>query len=158
MNRTRLAIVAEDLEAIARIPLHMEAPMFNLNTWIGGNLLASDREGIVADAPMGLSCGTAACAVGMACFNPKLRKMGLDMELASYGRNIQPTYNGYTQWAAVEKFFGLTENQVLSLFGGRYYEDMDLPTEGREGAAAVAKHIRTFIRKGKKKPAKKARY
>ena len=58
--------------------------------------------------------------------------------------NITPMFNGHTEYAAVEQFFGITNHQADYLFTYNSYAP-DLRS-GREGELAVAARIREMVK------------
>lgn len=80
-------------------------------------------------------CGTSACAVGSACFDPWFNEQGL--YLNEYG---SPSFDGWSSWDAVEAFFGLEPSDALNLFYGGNYPKGDDTTP-----AEVAARIEAFI-------------
>jgi hypothetical protein len=81
------------------------------------------------------SCGTSACAVGTACFDPWFNEQGL--HLNEYGG---PSFKDWTSWDAVEAFFGMDPSDARDLFYGGNYPKGDDTTP-----AEVANRIEAFI-------------
>ena len=96
----------------------------------------------------GWHCGTAACAVGSACFHKPFMKMGLTLNIHTQS----PAYKGSYNWVAVEEFFGLTFTEAIHLFSRQkypcYMEDghPDEPT-----TKDVIKRVRKQIAKMKRR-------
>lgn len=83
----------------------------------------------------GWTCGTTACAVGHACFDPWFNEQGL--RINEYGA---PSFEDETSWWAVEKFFELGEDDAFHLFSGGNY-----PKEQETTPLDVADRIEAFI-------------
>lgn len=66
-------------------------------------------------------CGTAGCLIGHACSIPEFREAGLSMVATTFG--YQPNYQGWTDFDAAGRFFGLTYTQAHNLFSpaSRWY-------------------------------------
>lgn len=85
-------------------------------------------------------CGTVACAVGHACMDPELMEQGLDIV------DNEPTFEGLTEWNAVEKFFGLSEAQSLRLFYACCYWDTYAAGQGQLSyRTLVIERLTSFI-------------
>jgi hypothetical protein len=124
-NVERLAILAAHLRKIHySVPLDGEPPLFNIGTWQN-------------------ACGTAACAVGHACYIPQFREAGLHMQHYLPPRHAQPEprFGLHTGWDAASVFFGLTHPQTTCLFDGYRYPEQ----EYRPTALQVAERIEKFI-------------
>ena len=80
-------------------------------------------------------CGTSACAVGWGCASPALAEEGLRFA-TRWGSVESPSYDGRSDWDAVEAFFDLTFDEADFLFF-----DYDDPSK-----SAVVARIREFIR------------
>lgn len=70
--------------------------------------------------PEGWDCGTAACALGHACFIPEFVAEGLHLE--KRGGNFYPTFGDSAGVLAASFFFGVTWEQAYDLFNP---EDLD---------------------------------
>lgn len=81
-------------------------------------------------------CGTTFCACGYAAHVGLIKGFNLEYDLTLYGK-FDPTlkYKGYENWGAVEKVFGLSEDEAVFLFMGR---ESDTPS-------SVAERIRRFV-------------
>lgn len=95
MIKSRLLLLADHLEKIAAKDESDRKRVFNLNCWVRQD-----------------SCGTMACAVGEATFIQRFRDLGLRYSK----RKMAPTFKGLQDWAAVEKFFGVSHDQATKLF------------------------------------------
>jgi hypothetical protein len=129
MNKERLLILADALEAWKPGDLGVE--YFYLASW-------QQKYG----------CGTAACAVGLACALPEFQALGLSMEreyLASGWESYMPRllvgeHGDYRAWDAVVMFFSLKVNgQGEYLFMDGSYDTDDGTTE-KEVAARI-RHV-----------------
>ena len=132
MNKERLLKLADLLHDHSRgykmsIPGD-GTPDFDLSTWI------NDKA----------DCGTAACAVGCAMLSPEFQALGLKTgKMPSLGGRMQPVpkYKGALNWAAVEKFFGVSNKDAEHLFSDYEYPDEDFTPTPKQ----VAKRIRKFV-------------
>lgn len=70
------------------------------------------------------NCGTTACACGYAGLDPWFRKEGF---ITDETGNV--TFGVFESWGAVEKFFGLTEVEGVSLFSRYSYEETITPSD-----------------------------
>ncbi len=89
------------------------AAHFNLNNWLTGELkdLVSKKK----------DCGTTACAVGWACTIPQFRKAGLRIYNNPLYSDYWPDSKGTLGFAGVCKFFGLSNDEAMSLFHPQGY-------------------------------------
>ena len=123
---TRLA------ELLDRVP-HSAPVSFDLSSWA----MKSD-------------CGTTACACGHAALDPWFQSQGFYLKddlgkkiltVADLGKVTQYpdiTYDGFTDWDAVEVFFDLLEDHCEHLFAGWRYEGVATPAD-------VASRIREYL-------------
>jgi hypothetical protein len=127
MQADRLLKLAEYLRTV-------DKRKFDLDTW--GEVVRDKETGE-------LKCGTTACAVGHACFNPDFRDEGLGIS-AFYLKDggIVPTFNGYYGPYAVSIFFDIDAIQTNHLFYADSYK------YGRRGPRSVANRIESFVRRG----------
>ena len=133
-NRTgknRLLKLADLLEADAK---NRKGVKFDLGLW--GS--TEDIENI----PVSVSCGTTACAVGLAVVSGAFKRSGLTNG-ASFQGKIVPKFEGELGFEAVEKFFNLSNRESDFLFTDEYYTDDQC--KGAKGERAVAKRIRQFV-------------
>lgn len=124
---------------------------FNLSSW-----------GDVSDPENAMSCGTQACAFGLAALSGAFKRAGLDYELGDVKRNYGvPDGNGNpTEFQEIEfrwkghtkgmnyiagQLFGLTENEADELFGGTPGPHCQT-TRGAEAERAVAKRIKALVK------------
>lgn len=87
-----------------------------------------------------VECGTAACAVGLACLSGEFSHDGLSAVKYQDG-TILPIYGEASNWDAVQGFFGLSQRQALYLFDENSYD----VRQGQLAAAAVAARIRALV-------------
>lgn len=147
MNKRRLLKLADLLEADAK---NKKGIQFDLSViarkastearpW---NEDFSPREVVPVD------CGTAACAVGLACISGAFARSGLSYSI-TIDSGLMPTFRRpdgktYRNWGtATPAFFGITRKQSDFLFTPWRY-----PIDMRTGAAGeryVAKRIRDFV-------------
>lgn len=130
MNKRRLLKLADLLEADAK---NKKGVKFDLSSW--GHTNGGD------EAPFH-SCGTTACAVGLAVVSGAFKRSGLKNLFVGDG-TICPSYNGKSDWPATRDFFGLSIDESHYLFSEDHY-----PAEKSQGAIGeryVAKRIRDFV-------------
>lgn len=84
-------------------------------------------------------CGTAACAVGHACLSPWFQAEGLSLRQDWGG--VTPMFGDFDGWEAVEKFFGLSNDDAEHLFYRWKYPKYGVDTTAPE----VADRIEQFI-------------
>ena len=87
-----------------------------------------------------IECGSAACAVGLACLSGVFRNEGLEAERYADG-GIVPVFGPLQEWDAVRAFFGLNQEQSYYLFLGTSYP----VSTGVVAARAVATRIRSML-------------
>jgi len=137
VNVQRLEKLALALDAYQASP---GAADFDLENWTsvkkrrGGFLWLREVE-----------CGTAACAVGLACLSGIFADEGLSHYRLDDG-GIVPIFGDTENWQAVQAFFGLTRKQSHRLFDSDKYEI----SKGPIAAAAVARRIRATVNKSLK--------
>lgn len=118
MIKKRLITLAKHLEKVASTLPGKRKRRFNMYTWV-------HRQ----------PCGTAACAMGEACFIPEFKKLGLTLT-----NHTLPTYKGQTGWEACYAFFDLPADDALRVFSpASYYPDYIDP-------ASVAQRIRSLVK------------
>lgn len=131
MNKRRLLKLADLLEADAK---NKKGIKFDLETWGYAN---NDD-----DAPVSHSCGTTACAVGLAVVSGAFKRSGLKNYFEG-GSSICPEFEGKNEWPAVRAFFGLSFGEDEFLFSDHRYPVGK--TIGAIGERYVAKRIRDFV-------------
>lgn len=143
MNKRRLLKLAGLLEANAK---NRKGAKFDLAYW-----------GTVEKAEELMSCGTTACAAGLAAISGAFKRQGLSYRLEkrafSEGFNIEITLNGLCvddmengtngSFISVQKFFDLTIREGEFLFLPNKYPG--LPTKEAAGEFIVAQRIRQFV-------------
>jgi hypothetical protein len=104
----------------------------------------SDGDEFLPEEVPTVSCGTTACAVGLACVSGAFKRSGLTYRIDGFGLmpflDKSETISG---WKAVDVFFDLTERESSFLFIPEYYP-FDKRT-GAKGERYVAKRIRNFV-------------
>jgi hypothetical protein len=94
-------------------------------------------------------CGTAACAVGLACFSDDFKAEGLGTVDHWIGRGyFVPTFKQQEGWHAVADFFDIGLDQAAHLFHEDHYRGRVV---GAKGASMVAARIRKEIKKHQEK-------
>lgn len=128
MNKRRLLKLADLLEADAK---NKKGIKFDLSTW-----------GCSEDAPVSISCGTTACAMGLAVVSGAFKRAGLQNYYED-GSRICPYYKGKDGFDAAAALFEISAGAADFLFSRDRY-----PSYKRIGAAGekfVAKRIRDFV-------------
>ena len=131
MNRERLKRLAMLLDDYR----DKNMPRFDLQSWgtsetqRGGFLLLRQH-----------TCGTAACAVGLACGSGVFSVEGLTYSSDKNG-GLTPIFGELEGWNAVKSFFDVDQDQAVRLFAEHSYA----VTEGEAAAQAVAARIRQMI-------------
>lgn len=130
MNKKRLLKLAELLEADAK---NKKGVKFSMPSW-----------GYVEDKSAPISCGTQACAMGLAALSGAFKQAGLDYYLAD--GHVQFTVKGANMHgaSAAEEIFGITYDDSMKLF-----ENWKGAGVGRRAELAKAKQIRRFVETGK---------
>lgn len=131
MIKSRLLLLAEHLEKIAKTPVKKRTRRFDLQAWVTKT-----------------NCGTAACACGEATFIRRFNQLGFKQNKdfgVQFGKNSKTRSFG---WDAVQRFFGIELEQAVSLFteGGYVRRGYNSPMSIRAGM--VADHIRQFVDTG----------
>jgi hypothetical protein len=140
MNKRRLLKLADLLEADAN---NKTGVRFNLGTVVNpGKNLPKDAKTVP------VSCGTQACAMGLAAITGAFKRNGLSyridarpdetfIETTMYGTDIE--YDD----AAME-LFGISYEEANFLFTPSFYPSRS-PKTGSRGELLVAKRIRDFV-------------
>lgn len=139
MNKRRLLKLADLLKTNAK---NRKGAKFDLNRW--GKVSSDDDL---------MSCGTTACAAGLAAISGAFKRSGLGYKLVprfDSGYNITITLNGKCRdhsgrvgsYHSIQEFFALSEDEADFIFLKTSYE---WSTKGAEGERAVAKRIRDFV-------------
>lgn len=147
MNKRRLLKLADLLEADAK---NKKGIKFDLAV-VARKAPAGDRTWMEDYEPreaVPVDCGTAACAVGLACISGAFARSGLSYSITKdYGllpKFRRPDGKVFSKWAtAPTAFFGLTTEESDFLFTPWSYP-LDMIT-GAAGERYVAKRIRNFV-------------
>ena len=136
MNKKRLLKLADLLEADANNPNGLK---FDMGTW-------GESSGETAE----ISCGTRACAMGLAALSGAFKRQGLHYEITgdpySTATFIDINFKDevYSDgMESAEKLFGITDQESEFLF-----DDNSYPQRYKTGKRAelyVAKRIRDFV-------------
>lgn len=114
----------------------------------------------VPTTPLPVSCGTSACAMGLAVISGVFKKQGLNAtyNLHHDGVSMEPIIaldgNTFLGYHAAAKLFGISPIEAVFLFSPTYYSDqhasVDDPGQmrGAEGERRVANRIAKFVRDG----------
>lgn len=125
MDAERLLKLAALLEKDAKTPKGIK---FDMGTW-----------GDIRNPKKPLSCGTTACAMGLAALSGAFAKDGLGYTVNVTGEmEITMNGEGYAESSAAE-LFTITENEAEYLF------TTNIPLKGAKGELAMAKKIRLFV-------------
>jgi hypothetical protein len=90
----------------------------------------------------GIDCGTAACAVGLACLSGAFKRAGLGYVMRNPVQ-IVPSYRGEEGWGTEQVFFGITHVESRFLFNACSYPYAQ--RTGAVGERSVARRIRKFV-------------
>lgn len=130
LSKRRLLKLADLLEADAK---NKKGVKFSMPTW-----------GYVRDESAPVSCGTQACAMGLAALSGAFKRAGLDYYLSD--GHVQFTVNGVNMHgaSAAEAIFEITHDDSMHLF--EVWKGNGI---GRAAEIAKAKQIRQFVKTGK---------
>jgi hypothetical protein len=131
VGKNRLLKLADLLEADAK---NKKGIKFDLRDW--GH---TDDQWTT---PLSVSCGTTACAVGLAVVSGAFKRSGL-YNRSDLPGEIVPGVGDLEGFEAVESFFNLTEEEAGFLFSDIYYPIGRI--KGAKGERFVAKRIRGFV-------------
>ncbi len=141
MNKKRLLKLADLLDADAK---NKKGIKFDLAHWARpavAGVRFTEEEGVPVD------CGTAACAVGLACISGAFKRSGFSYRLCdcegSHRLHVIPTFNGEEDMNAVEQFFAISDVEADNLFQAHSYPEKK--RKGAIGERAVAKRIRDLV-------------
>jgi hypothetical protein len=124
MNKRRLLKLAELLETDAK---NKKGIKFDMSTW-----------GEVDNPDKPISCGTSACAMGLAAMSGAFKRAGLGYKIDGFG-SLTVNMNGKGDGIySAEKLFDITSDEAEFLF-------IWTEGEGAKGERAVAKLIRNFV-------------
>lgn len=129
MNKRRLLKLADLLEADAK---NKKGIKFDLGTW-----------GYVKDGTKPVSCGTKACAMGLAALSGAFKRHGLSYTLDGgfVDISIGGIHGGFSSGA---KLFDISFDESHWLFDPMSYP-ASARTTGVSGEKLVAKRIRDFV-------------
>ncbi len=127
VGRRRLLKLAAMLEADAK---NKKGVSFDLGTWGW------------ADKRKPVSCGTHACAMGLAVASGAFKRAGL--RPMSRDRNLMPRVGRLSGFEAAAKLFEIESEEADWLFDEHYYRELST-VEGAQAERAVAKRIRQFV-------------
>lgn len=126
MKKERLLKLADLLEADAKNKTGLR---FDMGNW-----------GTITDPTKPVSCGTTACAMGLAALSGAFKRAGLGYRIS--GEQLLITmHDRVDAMEAAEKLFGISYEEAEYLF-------IDTAGEGARGERAVAKQIRKFVARG----------
>lgn len=131
MIKSRLLLLAERLEKIAKTPKAKRTRWFDLQAWVTKT-----------------DCGTAACACGEATFIRRFNQLGFKQNKdfgVQFGKNSKTRSFG---WDAVQRFFRIEHEQAVSLFTERGYARRGYSSPVSIHPGTVADHIRRFVDTG----------
>ncbi len=138
MNKRRLLKLASLLEADAK---NKKGIKFDISI-----IAAKAKKDIYGYIPFAkgekpkADCGTAACAIGLACVSGAFKSAGLTYDIKSGG--LAPKVGRNAAFEAAYKIFGLSEGGGDFLFLPSSYKGRQA---GAKGERAVAKRIRDFV-------------
>lgn len=139
MNKKRLLKLADLLEQDAK---NKKGIKFDMRTWG----MAVDEETV------GHSCGTVACAMGLAVVSGIFKEDGLcnaygEVHLGkTFATHIMPKFAGHTGFDAAALLFGIHIQDAHHLFSDGAYEG---EVTGAKGERRVAERIRKFVERRK---------
>jgi hypothetical protein len=141
MHADRLIKLAELLEADAINPKGLK---FDLSLWGSSNEYDDDGLDDTYAPPVSISCGTHACAMGLAVLSGEFAEFGL-INASHNKSSIVPEIAGTKAFGfqAAEVLFGIDEKQAYNFFCAEFYPDEI--TTGKEGELLVAARIREFV-------------
>jgi hypothetical protein len=131
MNRERLERLALLLDGYR----DGNMPRLDLRSW---GISRTQRRGFLWLRQH--TCGTAACAVGLACGSGVFSGEGLTYSSGESG-GLTPIFGELEGWSAVKRFFDVDQDQAVKLFAEHSYP----VTDGEAAAQAVAARIRKMI-------------
>jgi len=149
VQKRRLLKLADMLEQDAK---NKKGITFRLNVVISET--GHDSFSVDSSFKPAMSCGTSACAMGLAAVSGKFKKAGLSYTYDKSEGIINTTWNGrITEYdKAAMKLFGLTNLQANYLFTPYYYKRKHKDgfvtyslIEGARGERRVARRIRKLV-------------
>lgn len=144
MNKRRLLKLAELLEADAR---NKSGLKFDMDMW--GESQTKDMK---------VTCGTTACAMGLAALSGTFKRAGLQVRVQEYGHDANHIFwldigfkgSFASPLESASQLFDLTYAEASWLFISDDYPD-NASMKGAAGERTVAKRIKRFVA-GKEKP------
>ncbi len=146
MHVDRLTRMAKLLRADATNPTGVQ---FDLDTWGSyGDMGVDEWRQLAEGNQVPMSCGTQACAFGLAAISGEFDAEGLTYRASINNHNIIPTLTTeygavFTQFAAARVLFDITRDDANYFFDPECYEET--PREA-EGEIFVAERIEAFIK------------
>lgn len=144
-GRKRLLKLAGLLEKDAK---NKKGVKFDLGTWAKpANADYLEQYTTRANVTPSPDCGTAACAVGLACISGAFAREGLTIAPRRWDGGMQvgyiavPAFGRLRDFPAVRAFFDLDKHQSRWLFMSQFYR----ASTGARAERAVAKRIRDFV-------------
>lgn len=132
MKKRLLMRLVKLLEADAKNPNGLR---FDMGTW-----------GHSDAGPILQSCGTTACAMGLAVISGAFSKEGLKNEFKNKPRKVAPVMpDGSTGYGAAAALFDIDYCEADYLFSPTAYRDEVI---GARGERLVARRIRKFVERG----------
>lgn len=145
MNKDRLTRMVDLLKRDAANPKGVK---FDLGIWAAPARHGVTRWGGIPDGEplvVATSCGTKACAFGLAAISGEFAEDGLNYKFGpevNGTRMLVPTFEGEECFGAAATFFDIKYNDASYLFDPESYEET--PREA-EGELFVAQRISDFI-------------
>jgi hypothetical protein len=128
MNKRRLLKLADLLEKDAK---NKKGIFFDLSVW-----------GWVGNEEEPLSCGTTACAMGLAAISGAFKRQGLRCRFDEGGGIRIGFGRRWDALLAARRLFGITDSEARQLF---LYSGDIAKIRGAAGERAVARRIRDFV-------------
>jgi hypothetical protein len=148
-KRARLPILRDALLSDADNPKGIR---FDLDFWLGyynDEMKTTKYSNLSPDDVLKLekpemSCGFAACAMGLATMIPEFQAAGLRLvpcETWLRGTTMMLSYGERTGYQAAGDFFGISTDEAMELFSPQYYNERT----GAVGERAVARRIDALL-------------
>lgn len=133
MNKRRLLKLADLLEADAK---NKKGIKFDIGAW-----------GYSDSGEFTVSCGTTACAMGLAVVSGAFKRAGLRARYIGSaddgGVTMIPIFGSHHGFDAAVQLFGISPGDAEYLFSGDHYAISE--GTGARGERTVAKRIRAFV-------------
>lgn len=144
MQKARLLKLADMLDEDAKTKKGIK---FDMGTW-----------GYITNEEEPLSCGTSACAMGLACLSGRFKRAGLSYDVYSLRWDVSspiritPIHtdkDGYRRYelSAAVALFGIPYRDAAYLFSSGSYTDAN--SRGARAERFVARRIREYVKRGK---------